>query len=86
MDGIKGNLKTSQEREESGQVDLPNVAVDLGGQLLPTPTASDYKGANTSGKRKRKHSKHRHSCCQPRAGVWVTPRQMKLRLATPKKD
>lgn len=32
LDGEKGNLKSSQERLESGrQVDLPNIAVDLGG-------------------------------------------------------
>jgi hypothetical protein len=30
LDGIKGNLKTSQERLDSGhQVDLPNIAIDL---------------------------------------------------------
>jgi len=46
LDGVKGNLKTSQERLDSGhQVDLPNVAIDL----LPTLTASDWKGANHSG-------------------------------------
>ena len=32
MDGIKGNLKTSQERKDAGHfVDLPNVANDLAG-------------------------------------------------------
>lgn len=32
LDGVKGNLKTSQERVESGrQVDLPNVAIDVAG-------------------------------------------------------
>ena len=37
MDGIKGNLKSSQERIDSGnQVDLPNVAIDL----LGTPRAT----------------------------------------------
>jgi len=36
LDGVKGNLKTSQERLDSGhQVDLPNVAIDL--VLLGTP-------------------------------------------------
>jgi DNA (cytosine-5)-methyltransferase 1 len=46
LDGVKGNLKSSQERLDSGhQVDLPNVAIDL----LPTTTASDWKGANNSG-------------------------------------
>ena len=46
LDGVKGNLKSSQERIDSGnQVDLPNVAIDL----LPTTTASDWKGANNSG-------------------------------------
>jgi hypothetical protein len=53
LDGVKGNLKTSDERLESGhQVDLPNVVLDLmdgGGVLLPTTTASDWKGANNSG-------------------------------------
>lgn len=30
LDGVKGSLKTSQQREDEGrQVDLPNVAVDL---------------------------------------------------------
>ena len=30
LDGVKGNLKTSQERLDSGhQVDLPNIAIDL---------------------------------------------------------
>jgi DNA (cytosine-5)-methyltransferase 1 len=30
LDGVKGNLKTSQERLDSGhQVDLPNVVIDL---------------------------------------------------------
>jgi len=46
LDGVKGNLKTSQQRVDSGrQVDLPNVAIDL----LPTTTASDWKGPNHSG-------------------------------------
>jgi DNA (cytosine-5)-methyltransferase 1 len=37
LDGVKGNLKTSQERLDSGhQVDLPNVAIDL----LGTPRVS----------------------------------------------
>lgn len=37
LDGVKGNLKTSQERLDSGrQVDLPNVAIDL----LGTPRAN----------------------------------------------
>lgn len=37
LDGVKGNLKTSQERLDSGhQVDLPNVAIDL----LDTPRVS----------------------------------------------
>jgi hypothetical protein len=39
LDGVKGNLKSSQERVHSGhQVDLPNVAVDL--VLLGTPRTS----------------------------------------------
>ena len=40
LDGVKGNLKTSQERLDSGhQVDLPNVAIDL----LQTPQVDDAK-------------------------------------------
>jgi hypothetical protein len=46
LDGVKGNLKTSQERLDSGhQVDLPNVAIDLVNEqqvkLFPTLRASD---------------------------------------------
>jgi DNA (cytosine-5)-methyltransferase 1 len=42
LDGTKGNLKTSQERLDSGhQVDLPNVAIDLA--VLPTPLVDDAK-------------------------------------------
>jgi site-specific DNA-cytosine methylase len=49
LDGVKGNLKTSQDRIDAGFfVDLPNIANDLA-QHLPTPTASDWKGANHSG-------------------------------------
>jgi DNA (cytosine-5)-methyltransferase 1 len=44
LDGVKGNLKTSHERLDSGhQVDLPNVAIDL----LGTPRAN---AANSSSK------------------------------------
>jgi DNA (cytosine-5)-methyltransferase 1 len=44
LDGVKGNLKTSQQRVDSGrQVDLPNVAIDL----LGTPRAN---AANSSSK------------------------------------
>ena len=40
LDGVKGNLKSSQERLQSGrQVDLPNVAIDLIG--TPRATASE---------------------------------------------
>ena len=40
LDGVKGNLKSSQERLDSGrQVDLPNVAIDL----MPTPLVDDAK-------------------------------------------
>ena len=40
LDGEKGNLKTTQERIDSGrQIDLPNVAIDL----MPTPTVDDSK-------------------------------------------
>ena len=50
LDGVKGNLKTSQERIDSGrQIDLTNVVNDLAQDLLPTTTASDWKGANHSG-------------------------------------
>ena len=46
LDGVKGNLKTSQERINAGHfVDLTNVAIDL----MPTTTASDWKDANNSG-------------------------------------
>ena len=42
LDGVKGNLKTSQERIDAGnQVDLPNVAVDLMG----TPRTSSANAA-----------------------------------------
>lgn len=42
LDGVKGNLKTSQERLDSGhQVDLPNVAIDL----LGTPRTSSANGS-----------------------------------------
>jgi DNA (cytosine-5)-methyltransferase 1 len=50
LDGIKGNLKTSQQRIDAGHfVDLTNVANDLAPTLLPTTTASDWKGPNRSG-------------------------------------
>lgn len=50
LDGTKGNLKTSQERLDSGhQVDLPNVAIDL--IVLPTPLVDDAK--NTGHKQTR---------------------------------
>jgi DNA (cytosine-5)-methyltransferase 1 len=40
LDGIKGNLKTSQERIDSGHfVDLTNVAIDL----MPIPQVDDSK-------------------------------------------
>jgi hypothetical protein len=47
QDGVKGNLKTSTEREEAGFfVDLPNIAVDLAQeQLLPTTRTSMKNGA-----------------------------------------
>jgi DNA (cytosine-5)-methyltransferase 1 len=42
LDGVKGNLKTSQERLDSGhQVDLPNIAIDL----LGTPRTSSADGS-----------------------------------------
>lgn len=42
LDGVKGNLKTSEERLASGhQVDFPNVAIDL----LPTTRTSMKNGA-----------------------------------------
>jgi hypothetical protein len=38
LDGVKGSLKTSAQREADGrQIDLPNIARDL----MPTPTAVD---------------------------------------------
>lgn len=44
LDGEKGNLKTSQERLDSGhQVDLPNVAIDL----LPTPNTMEHREVKT---------------------------------------
>jgi len=44
LDGVKGNLKTSQERIDSGhQVDLPNVAIDL----LPTPNTMEHREIKT---------------------------------------
>ena len=51
LDGVKGNLKTSQERVDSGhQVDLPNVAIDLANddrlKLFNTPTTLDAKATN----------------------------------------
>lgn len=47
MDGVKGNLKTSQERIEAGFfVDLPNVAVDLA-NLLPTPNTMEHREIKT---------------------------------------
>jgi DNA (cytosine-5)-methyltransferase 1 len=51
LDGVKGNLKTSKERLDSGhQVDLPNVAIDLANddklKLFNTPTTMDAKATN----------------------------------------
>jgi hypothetical protein len=44
LDGVKGNLKTSQERLDSGhQVDLPNIAIDL----LGTPRTSSANGSTS---------------------------------------
>lgn len=44
LDGVKGNLKTSQERRDAGFfVDLPNVANDLA--LIPTTRVSMANGA-----------------------------------------
>jgi len=56
LDGIKGNLKTSQERIESGhQIDLPNIAIDLLQTnesaeiaLLGTPRTSSANGSTSS--------------------------------------
>jgi hypothetical protein len=55
LDGVKGNLKTSQERIDSGhQVDLPNVAIDLVSEmktdalnLLGTPRATPWESTDT---------------------------------------
>lgn len=47
LDGTKGNLKTSQERLDSGhQVDLPNVAIDLIG--TPRVTASESSASQVA--------------------------------------
>lgn len=47
QDGVKGNLKTSQERIDAGFfVDLPNVAVDLA-NLLPTPNTMEHREIKT---------------------------------------
>jgi hypothetical protein len=47
LDGVKGNLKSSQERLESGrQVDLPNVAIDLIG--TPRATASESSASQVA--------------------------------------
>jgi DNA (cytosine-5)-methyltransferase 1 len=47
LDGVKGNLKTSQERLDSGrQVDLPNVAIDLIG--TPRATASESSASQVA--------------------------------------
>jgi hypothetical protein len=44
LDGVKGNLKTSEERLDSGhQVDLPNVVIDL----LPTPNTMEHREIKT---------------------------------------
>jgi len=58
QDGIKGNLKTSAEREEAGFfVDLPNVAVDLANEQIElfgtlttatTGRSPEYRGAGTN--------------------------------------
>ena len=44
LDGVKGNLKSSQERLDSGhQIDLPNIAIDL----LGTPRTSAANGSSS---------------------------------------
>lgn len=54
LDGVKGNLKTSQERIAAGfYVDLPNVAVDLAQSLLPTPNTMEHLPARTGEARER---------------------------------
>jgi DNA (cytosine-5)-methyltransferase 1 len=54
-DGIKGNLKSSEDRREAGHyVGLPNVAVDL----MPTATASDWKGSRNETSGRQPGSKH----------------------------
>jgi hypothetical protein len=63
LDGVKGNLKTSQERLDSGhQVDLPNVAIDL----LQTPQVDDSK--NTG------HNQTRRKTLASQ--IWETSRTM----------
>ena len=47
LDGVKGNLKSSQERLDSGrQLDLPNVAIDLIG--TPRATASESSASQVA--------------------------------------
>lgn len=54
LDGVKGNLKTSQERIDAGFfVDLPNVAIDLAQNLLPTPNTMEHLPARTGEARER---------------------------------
>jgi hypothetical protein len=52
LDGVKGNLKTSDERLESGhQVDLPNVVLDLidgGGSCCQPPQPATGKAQTTA--------------------------------------
>lgn len=48
LDGIKGNLKTSEERKAAGHyVDLTNVAIDLAPPLLPTPNTMEHREIKT---------------------------------------
>ena len=52
LDGVKGNLKTSEERLESGhQVDLPNIVLDLidgGGSCCQPPQPATGKAQTTA--------------------------------------
>ena len=87
LDGVKGNLKTSQERLDDGrQIDLPNVAIDLaGGGLAANNNTIRLERRKPVRKRISKQSRYRHLCYQPPDGVWVTLHNLKLMLVTRRK-
>lgn len=69
LDGVKGNLKTSEERIESGrQVDLPNVAIDL--VKLPTPTVADTFTDNLKSTQQKEGSMHSVNLSQAVHMTW----------------